>query len=302
MKFSIWPHLSGTFEDLTKICTSAEKLGWDGLWIADHFMPNTGDDTTVSGATAEAWTTLAAIALVVPRIRVGTLVTGNTYRNPAVLAKMAAQVDIISKGRLVLGLGAGWQINEHGAYDIDFHTVGGRLRRLEESVQIVRSLLDNDRTDFSGKYYEIKDAPLEPKPIQEHLPILIGGGGEKVTLRITAEHADEWNVWGSPSVLEAKGKILETHCESVGRDPHEITRSAQALFMVSKDKTTITAARESGGGRVLAGTPDEIVEIIGQYEAAGVDELIIPNFNMGSTDQVLETYNLWMDDIISQVK
>ena len=301
MKFSIWPHLSGKFSDLIDICSKAETSGWDGIWVADHFMPNTGDPSTTSGPTSEAWTTLAAVSALVPRVRVGTLVTGNTYRNPAVLAKMAAEVDVISNGRLVLGLGAGWQQNEHLSYGIEFSTVGGRLARLRESIQIIRSLLDEEFTSFSGKYYEITNAPLSPKPVQSRLPILVGGGGEKVTLKITAMFADEWNVWGSPEVLKQKGRILDQHCDAIDRDPLEIRRSAQALFFLSKDSVAVERAKERATDRLIAGSPDEIVEVIAQYAEAGVSELIVPNFNMGNTDKVNETYDFWMHDVIRQL-
>lgn len=301
MKFSIWPHLSGKFSDLIDICSKAETSGWDGIWVADHFMPNTGDRSTTSGPTSEAWTTLAAVSALVPRVRIGTLVTGNTYRNPAVLAKMAAEVDVISNGRLVLGLGAGWQQNEHLSYGIEFSTVGGRLARLRESIQIIRSLLDEEFTSFSGKYYEIANAPLSPKPVQSHLPILVGGGGEKVTLKITAMFADEWNVWGSPEVLKQKGRILDQHCDAIDRDPLEIRRSAQALFFLSKDSVAVERAKERATDRLIAGSPDEIVEVIAQYAEAGVNELIVPNFNMGNTDKVNETYDFWMHDVIRQL-
>ena len=217
MKFSAWPGSATKWESLLDLCQHVERTGWDGLWIADHFMPNQED---TSGPTQEAWTLLAAIAAVVPRVRIGTLVTGNTYRHPTVLAKQAAQVDVISGGRLVLGLGAAWQQNEHEAYGIDFHTVGERMRRLEEAVQIIRSLFEHDQTTFEGRYYRVKNAPLNPKPVRRpRPPILIGGGGEKVTMRIAAQYADEWNVWGTPEVLAQKGKVLEQHCADLGRDP-----------------------------------------------------------------------------------
>ena len=145
MKFSAWLGSATKWEELLDLSTYVEQKGWDGLWIADHFMPNQAD---TSGPTGEAWTILAAIAARVPRVRIGSLVTGNTYRQPPVLAKQAAQVDIISGGRLVLGIGAAWQENEHEAYGIPFSTVGGRLRRLEESVQIIKSLFANEKTTF----------------------------------------------------------------------------------------------------------------------------------------------------------
>ncbi len=209
---------------------------------------------------------------------------------------------MISNGRLVLGLGAGWQENEHLSYGIEFSTVGGRLARLRESIQIIRSLLDKEYTNFSGKYYEITNAPLSPKPVQSRLPILVGGGGEKVTLKITAMFADEWNVWGSPEVLKQKGHILDQHCVAIDRDPGEIRRSAQALFFLSKDTAAVKRAKENATDRLIAGTPDEIVEVIGQYANAGVNELIVPNFNMGDTDKVNETYDFWMHDVLSQLR
>jgi F420-dependent oxidoreductase-like protein len=241
-------------------------------------MPNRPENT---GPTQEAWTMLAGIAAVVPRIRLGTLVTGNTYRNPALLAKQAAQVDIISGGRCVLGLGAGWQQNEHEAYGIGFYTAGGRLRRLEEAVQVIRSLFDNERTDFEGKHYKIRNAPLAPKPVQTRLPILIGGGGEKVTMRIAAQYADEWNTWGTPETLAHKIKVLEEHCERLGRDPKSIRRSAQAVMTISDDPAVLERARAGGGFASIAGSLEEVRDQIGRYVEAGVDEFIVPDFNLG---------------------
>ena len=238
MRFSIWPGTAAPHQYIVELAQHAEQSGWDGVWVADHFMPNREDDNT--GPTAEAWTTLAALAAVVPRVRLGTLVTGNTYRHPAVLAKQAAQVDIISEGRLVLGLGAGWQENEHSAYGIEYSTVGGRLRRLEEAVQIIKGLFNDVHTDFDGRYYQLANAPLAPKsPREGGPPLLIGGGGEKVTMRIAAQYADEWNVWGVPDLLAQKGEVLEHHAEALGRDIGEIGRSAQAIVVHSDDEAVV---------------------------------------------------------------
>src|SRR5713226_6802457 len=215
MRFSLWPMGSSGWDDLLETCQHAEATGWDGVWYADHFMPNQPDNTA---PVAEVWPTVTAIAARVPRVRVGTLVCGNTYRQPPLVAKMAAQVDIISGGRFVLGMGAGWQENEHRAYGIPFYTPGERLGRLEESCQIIRGLLHNERTSFKGRYYEVEDAPLAPKPLQRPLPLLIGGGGEKRTLRIAARYADEWNTWGTPETLRHKMSVLDQHCVREGRD------------------------------------------------------------------------------------
>ncbi len=295
MKFSVWPNLSGNWNDLIDVAKHAEATGWDGLWAGDHFMPNAPAPTDL-GPTNEAWTTLGAIAASVPRIRIGTLVTGNTYRHPAVLAKMAATVDNISGGRLVLGLGSGWQENEHAAYGIEFSTVPGRLRRLEEAVKIIASLFANDRTDFAGKYYTMTAAPLAPKPVQSPLPILIGGGGEKLTMKIAAKHAQEWNVWGSPELLARKGAILDQHCEAIGRDPKSIRRSAQAMLWLTEDRALIERMR--GAGRpVIAGGVDEVREIVAGYREAGVDELIIPDFNLGNLEQKKEVYDRFITEV-----
>jgi alkanesulfonate monooxygenase SsuD/methylene tetrahydromethanopterin reductase-like flavin-dependent oxidoreductase (luciferase family) len=227
----------------------------------------------------------------------GTLVTGNTYRNPAVLAKQAAQVDIISGGRLVLGMGSGWQENEHEAYGIPFHTVGGRLRRLEEAVQIIRSLFDNDTTTFAGRYYRIQDAPLAPKPLQAHVPILIGGGGEQLTLRIVAKYADEWNVWGSPETVKRKGEILDRYAEEAGRDPTSIRRSAQVVIKIGDDAAANAAAKAASRMPMTAGTPEEIRDLVGRYGDAGVDEFILPPSFDGSAEENAELRDRFIEDV-----
>ncbi|MCC7363024.1 MAG: LLM class F420-dependent oxidoreductase [Dehalococcoidia bacterium] len=294
MRFAFWPGPNNSWEDTLTLCRHAEQTGWDGIWYADHFMPNSAD---TSGPTSECWTTLAALAALVPRVRLGPLVTGNTYRNPAVLAKMAANVDIISGGRLVFGLGAGWQENEHAAYDIPFYTVGGRLDRLEEACQVITSLFANENTTFEGKYYSITDAPLAPKPVQQPIPLLIGGGGEQKTLRIAAKYANEWNVWGLPELLRQKMAILDRHCGELGRDPKSIQRSAIALLALTDDPAVVERTR-AGGRPVVGGTPDQVLATLGEYIDAGVDEFIVPDFNLGRT---VEAKRAVMDRFVSDV-
>lgn len=294
MKFSIWPRSSSPYAEVLAAARHAEATGWDGLWFADHFMPN---DADTSGPTAEAWTTVAALAAAVPRVRIGTLVSGNTYRHPAVLAKMAAQVDIVSGGRFTLGLGAGWQRNEHEAYGIEFSTVKGRLDRLEEASELIHGLLTSDQTTFEGQYYQLTDAPLSPKPVQQPLPLLIGGGGEKRTLRIAARFANAWNVWGSPDTLRRKGAILEQHCADVGRDPQEIERSANALLRFTATEAEAEEARSSGRP-VIAGTVEQVRAQVADYAAAGVDELIIPDFNLGGPEERAATYDRFMQEVV----
>ena len=297
MKFSAWLGSATPWAGLLQEAQHLAKGGWSGIWVADHFMPNREDNL---GPTQEVWTVLASLAALVPNVRLGSLVTGNTYRHPAVLAKQVAQVDIVSGGRAVLGLGAGWQENEHVAYSIPFHTTGQRLGMLEESVQIIRSLFDNERTDFAGRYYQVKQAPLAPKPVQARLPILIGGGGEKVTLRIAARYADEWNTWGGPEVLAQKGAVLEQHCAAAGRDPSQIRRSAQALVTISNDREVIERARAARGFAALAGSVEEMRDQMGRYADAGVDEFILPDFNLGRTiPEREEAYDRFMADVAS---
>jgi alkanesulfonate monooxygenase SsuD/methylene tetrahydromethanopterin reductase-like flavin-dependent oxidoreductase (luciferase family) len=160
------------------------------------------------------------------RVPIGVMVTGNTYRYPAVLAKMATTVDIISGGRLILGIGAGWFELEHQQYGVPFHTIGGRLRRLDESLTAIKLLWTQERSDFEGRHYQLRDASFNPKPLQRpHPPILIGATGENVALRIVAKHADMWNSFGGPEVFRGKIRKLEEHCAAIGRNPATIEKS-----------------------------------------------------------------------------
>ncbi|MGB1190228.1 MAG: TIGR03560 family F420-dependent LLM class oxidoreductase [Pseudomonadales bacterium] len=291
MKFSFWPKPTHTFDETQYLAQKIEHTGWDGLWLADHFMPNAED---TSAPWPEALTTLSALAAVIPRIRLGTLVVGNTYRHPAVLAKMAATIDHISGGRMVLGLGAGWQENEHAKYGIEFFNVPGRLARLEEACQVIKCLFQNESSHFEGDFYRLAGAPLEPKPVQNTLPLLIGGGGEKVTLRITAQYADEWNVWGTVNTLEHKMRVLDEHCERLGRDPRTLKRTAVALVYLTND-TAFAEKMRNNAQATIAGSVSVLQDTVAAYEALGVDELIVPNFNFREEAEDV------MDQLISEV-
>ncbi len=295
MKFSFWPNPAQKYEEVLELARHVEQTGWDGFWYADHFMPNAPD---TSAPWPEAWTTLTAIGANVPRLRIGTLVSGNTYRHPAVLAKMVATLDHITAGRVVLGLGSGWQENEHDQYGLPFYTTRERLERLDEACQIIKSLYTNPKTDFDGKFYKLSDASLEPKPLQHPLPLLIGGGGEKRTLRIVAEHANEWNVWGDVAVLRQKMEVLDKHCADVGRDPSEIHRTAVALLFMSDDNAFLEQMRNAEMQQAaLIGTVDEIREIVEEFEAIGVDELIVPDFTLGQHRQKIETLDRFIKEV-----
>lgn len=297
MQFSVWPGTQQPWSDILDVARHAEITGWDRIYIADHFMPN-GDD--VSGPMLECWGIVSALAAAVPRVQIGTLVCGNTYRHPAVLANQAATADVISDGRIILGLGAGWQVNEHERYGIDLHSVRGRLDRLEEACQIVRSLADNERTTFHGEHYQLTDAPLEPKPVGP-LPLLVGGGGEQRTMRIAAQYAQEWNVWSTPEVFAHKHEVLDRHCDDLGRDPSTIHRSTQALLFLSDDADFVAKMRGRDIGMpTMAGDPDQLVEIVARYRDAGVDELIIPDFTLGTGSQRTEVLDRFHQEVTTQ--
>ena len=286
------------WDEILELTQHCERTGWDGVYFADHFMPNAPDATPLDGDTLECWSVIAGLAAAVPRLRLAPLVTSVTYRHPAVLANIAAAVDNISQGRLLLGIGAGWQENEHAAYGIELGSVKERLDRFEEATQILISLLREQRTTFEGAYFNVKDAPNQPPPVQESIPVLIGGGGEKRTMKIAARYADEWNSWTMPDVLEHKVGVLHKHCSDLGRDPAEIKVSTQALLFLGTDETWLADKREGDMGRAaVVGTPAEVTEIIGRYRDAGADEFIIPDFTMGSMSRRKDTCDLFIEQV-----
>lgn len=232
-----------------------EVLGFDCAGMVDHFMPTAGDE---DGDFHEGWTLISALASRIPRVRLAILVSGNTYRNPVLLAKQATTLDHISGGRVDLGIGAGWYVREHQAYGWDLPRAGVRVDMLRESVQIIRSLVTRHRTTFNGKYYQLDDAPFQPKPVQEHLPIMIGAQQPRM-LRVVAEFADIWNVNHNPEKMAEFGKVLDHHCEDIGRDPASIRRSGFAF------------------AGVLGGDPFASVDVwrkhVSDYIAAGASEI-----------------------------
>jgi F420-dependent oxidoreductase-like protein len=216
-----------TYEAILKVWQQAdENPAFDHAWLFDHYAPIFSG---VDGPCLEGWTTLAALAAETNRIRLGLMVTGNTYRHPAVLASIAATVDIVSNGRLDLGIGAGWNEYEHSSMGIPLYKPGERIRRLDEACQIIKQLFTQDLTTFDGRYYQLKDARREPKPVQKpHPPILIGGSGEQLTLRVVAKHANIWNFVAGPiDVFHHKLDVLKQHCEAVDRDFDTIDLSTQ---------------------------------------------------------------------------
>jgi probable F420-dependent oxidoreductase len=274
VKFSLWPNVNRAPADLLEQVRVAEDTGWHGVWLADHYMPNTGDTTPARGDTYECWALLPALAAVTERVRVGTLVSPTSVHHPALLAKRASTVDQLSGGRMVLGLGAGWQINEHYAYGIELEPPGKRVSRFEESIQIVRSMLAEESTTFHGAYYDITDAPCDPKPVQSPLPLLVGTRSPRM-LRITARHADEWNAWADADSAGPLRQQLIEACETAGRDPATVRTTTNALICLDGDRPPGRAA--------LAGSAQHIVDQLGRIAEAGYDEFIVPDWNLGET-------------------
>ena len=240
------PQQHTTWPEMLSLWQEVDTLGYDTAWVFDHFLPIFSDPT---GACMEGWTALSALAMATRNVRLGAMVTGNTYRHPAVLAKMATTVDIISGGRLILGIGAGWFELEHQQFGMPFHTTGGRLRRLDEALDLIKLLWTQERARFSGRYYTLRDASFNPKPLQKpHPPILVGASGENIALGIVARHAQMWNSFGTPDVFRHKITRLEDHCERIGRDSATIEKSVllTGLFALNEARRQVDAYASAG--------------------------------------------------------
>jgi probable F420-dependent oxidoreductase len=274
VKFSLWPANDRAPGDLLQAVRLADAAGWHGVWLADHYMPNTGDATPARGDTYECWALLPALAAVTERIRIGTLVSPTSIHHPALLAKRAATIDRLSGGRMVLGLGAGWQVNEHRAYGIELEPPGKRVSRFEEAIQIVRSMLSQEFTTFHGAYYDITDAPADPKPVQSPLPLLVGTRSPRMR-RITARYADEWNTWGTPEQAAAHRAALTETCHQVGRDPATMRTSINAFI-------GLDASAPPPGRAAIFGSAQQLTDQVGQYADLGFDEFIVPDWNLGT--------------------
>jgi F420-dependent oxidoreductase-like protein len=297
MRFSVWPSPQRPWEELLAVGKYAEANGWDGIWCADHYMPDSPDGAPDAGPVLECWSAMASLAAAVPRLRLGPLVSPTTFHHPALLAKRAATIDRISGGRFVLGIGAGWQVNEHRAYGVSLPPPRERVDRFAEAIEIVHHLLREPTTTFAGRHFQITDAPCEPKPLQQPLPILVGTSGLRM-MRLAARYADEWNSWGTPATLRAKLDSLAAACDREGRDPFTIRRSTQALFFLVDDDATAdrTAGRTSDrtvdkirssvpADRALVGSAAFLADQIGAYQALGIDEVIVPDFTLGRDPQ-----------------
>ena len=276
----LWPQ-NTTWDAIREAAQHIDALGWDGAWTWDHYYALSGASERPNFTASEI---LAAIAAVTKRVTVSPLVSAVTYRNPAVLANMAATIDNISHGRAICGIGAAWHVQEHKAYGIELGTPGERSRRFAEATRIIRKLLDGERVTYAGKYFQMKDAVLNTKPVQKRLPILIGGGGEQKTLRTTARYADMWHGFGTPEQMRHKIEVLAKHCADVGRDPSQIEVHGGSWVCVRDDPEDARQVIDdikahhhgwSGPGSLIVGNPDQVARRLKDWWDVGVRGFII---------------------------
>jgi F420-dependent oxidoreductase-like protein len=276
VRFGVHTGLQHTNTDeLRELWSRIETLGFDWISIWDHFY---AADATGDPHCLEAITSHTALAMSTSKVTCGSLVYSAGYRHPAVLANAIATMDQLAGGRIVLGLGGGWLENEYNAYGMHYGSPGERLRMLAEYIQCVRGLLTQERTTFAGEFFTLTDAQCEPKPAQARLPIWIGGGGEKITLRIAAQHADGWNVpFIAPDAWAHKAKVLDEHCATVGRDPAEIVKTINVGMAFTEEELTRQFGPMSNYVKpgVLSGSVQEMVDKVGAYVAAGAQWVIL---------------------------
>ncbi len=301
-----------------RIARETEALGFESLWRSDHFF-----SLSVSGPhqrqALETFISFVVVAQETERIRFGPLVASMTFRHPSLLARMAAQIDVLSGGRFVCGVGAGWNVAEHDAFGLPFPGVGERMDRLDESIRVMKALWGDEPATFEGKHFQLRDAECYPKPVQRPLPLLVGGGGERRTLRIVAEHADEWNVTGvDVEGYLHKREVLERHCADVGRDPSEIRHTQMAGFVIGRDDDglrrhlgriveklppmgqrdpdeTLEWLKRRGW---LVGTPGELVDELGRREDAGLTRTMLQHH----ANDHFEVLELIASDVLPQVQ
>ena len=276
------PQFNASWSQAREVAQAADESGFDSVWVVDHLVSVLNEAETV----LESWTEITAIGAITRRVRVGQMVLCVSFRHPPLLAKMAATLDHVTGGRLILGLGAGWHPGEYAQYGYPFPPIGTRLRQLDETCHILRRLWTEQRTTFEGRHFQVRDAVCDPKPVQARLPLMIGGGGEKVMLRLVAQHADIWNNLGAYHGEAAhKCAVLREHCRVAGRDPATILTTQQTLAAVALDRTD--AARR--GAKVVAelgfldatpalaliGTPDEIRSRVEKNRAFGINGFVM---------------------------
>ena len=296
VKFGVTlPQWGASWTEAKEIALLAEEVGFDSIWVADHMLAVGGDDPL------EAWTEMSAVAAITKRIEIGFLVLCNSYRHPPFLAKMAATFDQISQGRLILGYGAGWHVQEYEAYGYEYPSMRTRLDQLEEGLEILKRMWTEESPTFHGVHYHIENARCWPPPVRKpHPPILVGGGGEKILLKLVARYADVWNNLGAyHSQIAHKSKVLRSHCEKIGRSFADIEISQQTIAAIAATKDEARRRTEAVHAEVgfltdspdlcLTGTPDEVVARVKKNLDLGITSFVA-SFGRHVTKDSLELF------------
>ncbi len=285
-----------SWDSVLAVARSCEAASLDSVWFADHFMWRDEDDPDRERPNLECFLTLGALASATERVRLGALVVGVPYRNPALLTKMHTTLDVISHGRSIVGLGAGWHKLEFDSYGWPFGTVTERMEKLEDAVQITKLMMTERPATYEGKHYSIHGALNDPLPVQKpHPPIMIGGSGEKKTLRLVAQYADMCNVFGDPEQVAHKFAVLRSHCERVGRPYDDVTKSNHTGILIARDEAELARKRErfpDFGG--IVGTPEQVIERLRAYAAAGSTYV---TFTMPDVDDI-EPMQLFGESVV----
>jgi F420-dependent oxidoreductase-like protein len=288
------PQMGATYDDLLAVARRTEETGFDAFFRSDHYLTMGGDG--LPGPT-DAWVTLGALARETSRIRLGTLMTAATFRLPGPLAISVAQVDQMSGGRVEFGIGAGWFEAEHTAYGIPFPSLGERFDRYEEQLAVITGLWNTplgQTFDFHGTHYQLSDSPALPKPVQDSIPVIVGGAGKKRTPRLAARYANEFNVPFSSTADNARlFALVREACEEAGRDPSSLVYSSALVLCVGKDEAEIARRAAAIGREVdelrehgVAGTPAEAVDILGRYIEAGAERFYLQVLDLSDLDHL----------------
>jgi F420-dependent oxidoreductase-like protein len=273
------------FDSLLAVAQACERAGLDSVWMADHFMFPDKEQPEKEVPVMECFSVLAAVAATTSRIRIGELVAGVPYRNPALFSKICATLDVISHGRSMVGLGAAWHQAEFEAYGWPFPPLSDRFKMLEEAVQIVDRMMTQRPATFSGKYYSVQNAYNDPLPVQKpRPPIMIGGSGERVTLRLVAQYADFSNVGGDPGTVAHKFEVLRQHCATVGRQFDDITLCNHVGMLIARNEADLAVKKERHTDfEGITGTPEVVVSRLREYAAAGSQYI---TFNLADSEDI----------------
>ncbi len=272
-----WPRM-------LEVATTLEASGYESLWVFDHFhtVPEPTQESSY-----EAWTLMAALAATTDTIRLGQMCTSNSYRNPAYLAKIAADIDVISNGRLEMGIGAGWYEEEYLGYGYEFPKPSTRIGQLEEGIEIMRRMWTEEKVDYAGTYYQLRGAISNPKPVQGSIPMWVAGGGEQLTLRVAAKYADYTNFGVKLDAFIHKSEVLQGHCRDLGRDYDEIVRSAMFNIVIDEDAAVVADK--------LGEYEARLAHLVGSEKAARSRQGLEENGLVGTPEQAIEKLRPWRD-------